>query len=90
MWQCTINLRANHPSSSSRRVGAGRGAPGDSCVGSCTYPPLPKGFNLDIEESNGFVEFVFAGTSGSLRDHPKPFMESRKEADAMLLCPSAV
>jgi hypothetical protein len=29
-------------------------------------------------------EDVFAGMSGSLRDQPKEFMESRKEVDAML------
>ena len=34
---------------------------------------------------SGLVGLVLAGTSGSLRDQPKPFIESRKETDAMLL-----
>jgi hypothetical protein len=33
VWE---SLHANHPSSSSRREGAGNGAPGPSCVGSLT------------------------------------------------------
>lgn len=79
---------ANNPSSSSLRLGAGRGAPGFSWVGSLTYPPSPNGFsdlNLDsigVEEEEEVV-VVLAGTSGSLRDHPKEFIESRKEFDAM-------
>jgi hypothetical protein len=31
-----VDSQANHPSSSSRRVGAGKGAPGPSVVGSWT------------------------------------------------------
>ena len=36
MYMKHIYSRANHPSSSSLRVGAGNGAPGPSCVGSRT------------------------------------------------------
>lgn len=83
-WRTSLgDLHANQPSSSSLLVGAGRGAPGDSCVGSCTYPFLPKGFRPDRVDSNGFEGFVFAGTSVSLLDQPKLFIESRNEADAM-------
>lgn len=35
-YELKVYLRANHPSSSSLRVGAGRGAPGFSVVGSLT------------------------------------------------------
>jgi hypothetical protein len=34
----------------------------------------------------GVDEEVFTGTSGSLLLHPKEFIESRKEADAILKC----
>jgi hypothetical protein len=36
LYELKVNLRANHPSSSSLLVGAGRGAPGFSLVGSLT------------------------------------------------------
>lgn len=81
----TGDLHANHPSSSSLRDGAGKGAPGDSCVGSCTYPLFPNGFSPDIVDSRGLVELVLAGTSASLRLQPRLFMESRKEAEVILL-----
>lgn len=35
--------------------------------------------------SSGLVGLVLAGPSASLRDQPRPFKESRKEADVMLL-----
>lgn len=35
--------------------------------------------------SSELLELVLTGTSGSLRDQPRPFMESRKEAEVMLL-----
>ena len=75
---------ANQPSSSSLLVGAGNGAPGASCVGSWTYPPLPNGFKEEILERMGVDELVFAGTSRSLLDQPSEFIESRKEAEAIL------
>jgi hypothetical protein len=78
---------ANHPSSSSLRLGAGNGAPGFSCVGSLTYPPSPKGFsdlNLDrigVEEEE--VEVVLTGISASRRDQPSELIESRNALEAM-------
>lgn len=91
------DLQANHPSSSSLLVGAGSGAPGASCVGSCTYPPRPKGLKEDSFDRIGVDEVVVAGTSGVLRDHPNEFMESRNEVEVILsrsatgptLCPAA-
>ena len=82
------DLHANQPSSSSRLVGAGRGAPGPSWVGSLTCPPArePNGFRVWILSSNEVDEFaVLAGTSGSLRLQPSELIESRNDADAMIL-----
>ncbi|KAI9814421.1 MAG: hypothetical protein M1827_003277 [Pycnora praestabilis] len=76
--------QANHPSSSSLRFGAGSGAPGFSAVGSLTYPPSPNGFRDCSLESIGVDEDVLTGMSGSRRDQPIEFMESRKDVDAML------
>ena len=77
------DLRANQPSSSSRRDRAGRGAPGasPSVVGSWTLPSPPKGLYLCSDPSKGFCLFVFAGCS--LRDQPKLFMLPLKDDDAM-------
>jgi len=77
-------LRANHPSSSSLLVGAGNGAPGASCVGSCTYPPRPNGLKEDSLDRMGVDELVLAGTSEVRRDHPSEFMESRNEVEVIL------
>lgn len=83
MKQNDRDLRANQPSSSSRRDRAGRGAPGasPSAVGSRTFPSPPKGLYFCSEPSKGFCLFVFAGCS--LRDQPKLFMLSLKVDDAM-------
>lgn len=81
--------RANHPSSSSRRLGAGNGAPGPSCVGSRTYPESPKGLSDCSFESMGVDELVLAGTSVSRRDQPMEFSESRKDVEAMFTGPLA-
>lgn len=67
-------------------MGAGSGAPGFSCVGSLTYPPSPKGFSdltLDQIGLDAEDEVVLTGTSGSLRDQPSEFIESRKAFEAM-------
>ena len=79
------DLRAKKPSSSSLRVGAGKGAPGASLldVGSLTFPSLLKGLK-DCSLDRKGVEEVFAGMSGSRLDHPIEFRESRKEDEAML------
>lgn len=78
------NVHANQPSSSSRRVGAGNGAPGFvSCVGSLTPPPLPKGLRDCSLPSSGELDDVFTGASSSRRLQPRAFIESRNELDAM-------
>jgi hypothetical protein len=81
------HLHAKKLSSSSRLEGAGKGAPGASCVGSRTYPsPLPKGFkDCNLERKGVVDELVLAGISGSLRDQPNEFILSRNEFDAILL-----
>lgn len=80
------DLQARKLSSSSRRLAAGKGAPGASCVGSCTYPPPPpNGFRDCSLERNGVdEELVFTGTSGSRRDQPNELTESRKDVEAMV------
>jgi hypothetical protein len=82
------HVRANHPSSSSRRVRAGRGAPGPSFSyrGSLTEPPCPNGLNDCSFPRNGVEELaVGAGVvaAGSLRLQPSEFIESRKDEEAM-------
>jgi hypothetical protein len=77
-----LNLRAKKPSSSSLRVGAGKGAPG-AVVGS-RIPPSPKGLSDCSLESIGVFAEVLTGRSASRRLHPREFMESLKEVDAML------
>lgn len=79
------NSRAKNPSSSSLRVGAGNGAPGPSWVGSLTEPESPKGFNDWKRERNEVCEDVLAGTSGSRRDQPIEFSDSRNEVEAILV-----
>jgi hypothetical protein len=79
-----LDSQAKKVSSSSRLVGAGKGAPGASWVGSRTYPsPLPKGFRDCNLERNGVVELVRTGTSGSLRDQPSEFIDSRNVRDVI-------
>ena len=78
------DLHANHPSSSSLLLGAGNGAPGVSCVGSCTYPPRPNGLKEDSFDRIGMDELVLAWASGVLRDHPNEFIESRKVVEVIL------
>ena len=81
-----VDIHAKKPSSSSLRLGAGRGAPGPSLVvGSLTYPPLPKGFS-DCSLDKMGVGAVLTGMSGSRRDQPMEFMESRKDVEAMASC----
>lgn len=75
--------RAKKPSSSSRRVGAGNGAPGGSWVGRLTYPPSPKGFSDCSFDKIGFCDDVLTGTSASRRDQPMAFNDSRNEVEAM-------
>ena len=74
---------ANHPSSSSRRLGAGNGAPGPSWFGSLTYPPSRNGFSACSLDKIGDDEDVLMGRSASRRDQPRLLIESRKEVDAM-------
>lgn len=79
------DLRANHPSSSSRRVRAGRGAPGPSppsVVGSLTLPSVLNGLYFAHVPSSGFCGLVLAGCSR--RDQPMLFMLSLNEDDAMV------
>ena len=78
------NVHANQPSSSSLLVGAGNGAPGPSLVGNWTKPCVPKGLSDEILDRMGVVDEVLAGTSGSLLDHPKEFIDSRNEEEAIL------
>jgi hypothetical protein len=79
-----VYSHAYQPSSSSLLLGAGKGAPGASWVGNCTYPPCLKGL-IELSLSRIGVEaLVLAGTSRSLLDQPREFIESRKEAEAML------
>lgn len=46
-------------------------------------PSPPKGFHLDNVPSKGVCLFVLAGCS--LRDHPRLFMLSLNEDDAMAI-----
>jgi hypothetical protein len=82
--QIGLGLQTNHPSSSSRRVGAGRGAPAPSVVGRRTYPRSPKGFKDLIDESRPLCCDVFTGMSASLRLQPSEFIDSRNDAEAMM------
>jgi hypothetical protein len=76
-----LDLRAKNPSSSSLRVGAGNGAPGE-VVGS-RIPPSLKGLSDCSLESIGGFEEVLTGRSASRRLHPREFIESLKELDAI-------
>jgi len=76
-------LRANQASSSSLLLGAGKGAPSLSIVGSLTYPPLPNGFKLLIDVKRPDCCEVLTGISGSLLDQPREFIDSRNEDEAM-------
>lgn len=73
---------ANHPSSSSRREGAGRGAPGPSWVGRRTESLL-KGFKDFMDERRPVCWRVSITGSGR-RDQPKEDILSRKEVDVMM------
>jgi hypothetical protein len=82
-----LDSQTNHPSSSSRRLGAGSGAPEPSVVGRRTYPRSPKGFRDLIEESRPLCCVVLTGMSASDRRlHPSEFIDSRKDADAIISC----
>ena len=83
--QASHNSRAKNPSSSSLRVGAGKGAPGPSGVGSLTEPASPKGFNDWNRARRDGGEDVLTGTSASRRDQPIEFSDSRNELEAILL-----
>ena len=83
-----VRLTANQPSSSSRRVGAGKGAPGDSCVGNRTPPP-PNGLYEDIFDRIGVEELVVAGRSDSRLDHPNELILSRNEVEAIVTSQSS-
>ena len=76
------NVRANQPSSSSRLVGAGRGAPGPSLVGRRTWPLSPNGFKDCSDESRPVCCDVLTGTS-SRRVQPSELSESRKFCDVI-------
>ena len=80
MW-VEVDSQAKMPSSSSLLLGAGSGAPEPSVVGSCTYPS-PNGFSDFMEDSRPRCSLVFTGGSSRL-DHPRLFIESRKDEDAM-------
>ncbi len=80
------DVHAKKPSSSSLLLGAGSGAPGPSlAVGSLTYPPLPNGLS-DCSLDRMGVEAVLTGMSGSRRDQPMEFIESRKDVEAITSC----
>lgn len=54
-------------------------------MGSCTYPPPPKGLSdCNLERNGDDEELVLTGTSGSLRDQPNELTESRKEVEVMV------
>jgi len=77
-------LKANHASSSSLLLGAGSGAPaGPSVVGSRTEPSFPNGFSDLMDDRSPVCLDVFTGTSAR-RDHPREFMESLNEEDAIV------
>lgn len=78
-----VDIQANQPSSSSRRLGAGKGAPGPSVVGSRTYPRSPNRFSDCSDERRPPCLDVFTGRSASLRDHPRELIESRNDEEAM-------
>ena len=79
-----VDSQAKKPSSSSLRLGAGNGAPGPSlCVGSRTYPALLNGLIDCSLDKIGVEEVVVTGMSGSRRDQPMEFIESRKEVEAI-------
>lgn len=82
--QMGLDSQTNHPSSSSRRLGAGRGAPAPSVVGKRTYPRSPKGFRDLIDESRPLCCDVLTGMSALLRLQPSEFIDSRNDADAMV------
>lgn len=80
-------VRANQPSSSSRRVRAGRGAPGPSCSynGSLTPPSPPNGLKDDSLLRIGVsAVLLLAEMAGSRRLHPREFIESLNEDEAMM------
>lgn len=87
-WEMVLKVdsQAKKPSSSSLLLGAGSGAPDPSVVGSCTYPS-PNGFSDFILDSNPRCWLVFTGGSSRL-DHPKLFIESRNDEDAISVCGS--
>lgn len=79
-----VDSQAKKPSSSSLRLAAGNGAPGPSlCVGRRTYPVLLKGFIDCSLDKIGVDEVVVTGVSGSRRDQPMEFIESRNEVEAI-------
>jgi len=80
-------VKVNQPSSSSLLVGAGNGAADASCEGSWTYPPLPKGYrDLNLDRIGLDEGFVPAGVSGSRRDQPREFIDSRNVLDVIFPC----
>lgn len=79
--------RTNQPSSSSLLLGAGRAAPGLSCVGSLTYPPLEKGLSEERvfrKEFDDGDDEVLTGMSAVDLVQPREFIDSRNEAEVML------
>ena len=77
--------QVSQPSSSSLLLGAGRGAPELSVVGSWTYPRFWKGLSEPIDERRPLCWEVLTGISGSRRLQPREFMDSRNEVDAISL-----
>lgn len=73
-----VDSRTNQPSSSSRRLGAGKGAPEPSVVGRRTYPDPWKGFMFLMEDSNPVFWDVLTGSS-LRRLHPSELNDSRSE-----------
>lgn len=76
--------RTNQPSSSSRLVGAGNGAPWFSLVGRLTYPESPNGFKFLIEDRRPVCWGIVLAGSSLRRLQPKELKDSRKEAWAIV------
>ena len=78
-----MDVRANQASSSSRRVRAGKGAPGPSSVGNLRAPEFANGlYDWSLDHTGVFVD-VRTGRSGSRLFHPSELRESRNDSDAM-------
>lgn len=79
-----VDSHTNQPSSSSRRLGAGSGAPGPSDVGRTVYPRSWNGFRFCSEASRPDDGCDVVMGASWRRLQPRELMESRKFADAMI------